>query len=341
MTDMRKNISSSLAAALARGLSPLVLTTMLLFAGCVLPREKLHVNVRDQDGRPIKGAAVSVYQRRPVSMLNFWSDGWDHSTAETDAQGKATVSFSAITRHFKWLVVAEGYHCDGETTRDYFAATNNVTGYDYTITQHELTRNVTLWKIRNPQPMYGYRNPTGTSVFMPKETNGRWGFDMQKCDWVVPFGKGDVVDFYVVRKIVETDAFTDYSGYIEIPDQGGVYKRKKNASQSFPSAYEADVKAEYLTKMPFHYRFAADGKQLLDESFANEDEYLVLKTRVRRDKDGKVSSVNYSKIIGEFGVAEGLFFKEMVFNPTPNDNNLERDWEASAKIPRGNDYTHP
>ncbi len=340
MTDMRKNIPSPLAAALARGLSPLVLTTMLLFAGCVLPREKLHVNVRDQDGRPIKGAAVSVYQRRPVSMLNFWSDGWDHSTAETDAQGEATVSFNARTSHFEWSVAAEGYHFAMETTSESLSVTNNVEGNDYTITEHELSRSVTLWKKRNPKPMYGYTNPLGTAVEVP-DGDGRWGFDLQKCDWVAPLGRGKVADFYITCKSEITDSYRDYTGYIEIPNQGGAYKGKKNDSTIFPSVYEADLKANYLSRLPYHYRFDSHDKQIIDESIIKEDEYLVLKTRVQHDKDGHVISANYSKILGEFGVGGFLLFQEIVFNPTPNDNNLERDWKASAVGPHGTGYTHP
>lgn len=309
--------------------------SLLLFAS-----EKLHVTIKDQDGNPIQGAKVTVFQKNPGGMLSFWHDAYDAYGAATDAQGKATVSFNARSRLFEWSVAAEGYHFAMETTSESLSVTNNVEGNDYTITEHELSRSVTLWKKRNPKPMYGYTNPLGTAVEVP-DGDGRWGFDLQKCDWVAPLGRGKVADFYITCKSEITDSYRDYTGYIEIPNQGGAYKGKKNDSTIFPSVYEADLKANYLSRLPYHYRFDSHDKQIIDESIIKEDEYLVLKTRVQHDKDGHVISANYSKILGEFGVGGFLLFQEIVFNPTPNDNNLERDWKASAVGPHGTGYTHP
>ena len=54
-----------------------------------------------------------------------------------------------------------------------------------------------------------------------------------------------------------------------------------------------------------------------------DDEYLVLRTRVKKDTQGVIVSANYSKIYGMFAIDRILYFRESFFNPTPNDPNLE------------------
>jgi hypothetical protein len=59
-----------------------------------------------------------------------------------------------------------------------------------------------------------------------------------------------------------------------------------------------------------------------------EDIGLFLRTRVRRDGEGKIVSANYAKVIGDFRVSTpgpGGFSLTYYFNPTPNDRNLEFD----------------
>ena len=52
-----------------------------------------------------------------------------------------------------------------------------------------------------------------------------------------------------------------------------------------------------------------------------------LRTRVRLDKDGRVISANYAKVIGDFclDAARSSFSFSYYFNPYPDDRNLEFD----------------
>ena len=54
-----------------------------------------------------------------------------------------------------------------------------------------------------------------------------------------------------------------------------------------------------------------------------KDEYLVFRTRVVRDKDGKIISANYGKIYGRMDAFRHFGYTCCFFNPVPNDTGLE------------------
>ena len=64
---------------------------------------------------------------------------------------------------------------------------------------------------------------------------------------------------------------------------------------------------------------------LMEGPVVAQDEYMVIRSRVKYDEKGNIISANYSKIIGPGGFAGCANFMELVFNPRPNDTNLEFD----------------
>jgi hypothetical protein len=61
----------------------------------------------------------------------------------------------------------------------------------------------------------------------------------------------------------------------------------------------------------------------------NGNEYMVIRSRVKCDEQGNIISANYSKILGPAGFAGLINLEESVFNPRPNDTNLEFDPERN------------
>jgi hypothetical protein len=59
------------------------------------------------------------------------------------------------------------------------------------------------------------------------------------------------------------------------------------------------------------------------------DEYMVIRTRVVRNEKGEVISANYAKILGPLNFTVQVVLGESVFNPVPNDTNLEFDPERN------------
>ena len=61
----------------------------------------------------------------------------------------------------------------------------------------------------------------------------------------------------------------------------------------------------------------------------DKNSHIVLRTRVKYDDNGNMISANYSRILGEFSVLPSVSVAESIFNPVPNDTNLEFDPERN------------
>lgn len=166
------------------------------------------------------------------------------------------------------------------------------------------------------------------SVVDVPRTNVWVGFDMKKCAFVHPFGDGEVSDF---EAKVAWDGFPASSSQvcraeIRFPTKsaGGFYF--KNISESrFSGPMRVDqtrpfdvqtlaivdrMGDPYLTRKPFPAGIS-----------------LVSRTRCKTDPSGNVLSANYGSIrnvdIGTSRRGVATLFISYVFNPTPNDTNLE------------------
>lgn len=191
---------------------------------------------------------------------------------------------------------------------------------------------VVLRKIRNPIPMYA------TSVYkhsIPSEAH--MGFDCEKQDWVVPHGKGAVADFLVRFSPVDTSGY-DRACRLELlptDPEGGFIRKRKISDSAFVSEYEAPL-GGYSAVCVFRENELKFYEP--NPSDLSEEDYLIFKSRIVRDKDGKVVSANYGKIYGKLDYrfsrdlklgAVGFVY---YFNPTPNDRNLEFDTDMTKNL---------
>ena len=58
-----------------------------------------------------------------------------------------------------------------------------------------------------------------------------------------------------------------------------------------------------------------------------------MRTRVKYDENGNMVSAYYSRILGEFWVMPFGSVSESIFNPVPNDTNLEFDRKRNLYKP--------
>ena len=204
-----------------------------------------------------------------------------------------------------------------------------------------------MYRKKNPQPMYAYTREMGVKSPV---ANGRYGFDLQCFDWLPPHGNGKVADFYYVRerpddardkkfaKRGESDFFLfkngepgyprlgDVIGRIEFDENCGAYVEKQTGCVSFPSTHHADINHKYLRSFPIMIRGNGGRAFWLEEGdVVNGGEYMVIRSRVKCDEHGNIVSANYSKILGSMGLTGRVSVEEAVFNPRPNDTNLEFD----------------
>ena len=193
--------------------------------------------------------------------------------------------------------------------------------------------------------MYAYGHPD--RIYLPTKkdrttivTNGleitRYkpvDFDMKEClevisvpdyDYDIHGPSGDVSDFHIERFSVTTNGVHTRYGWIEFAPGCGAYKRHTRDDPSFPTTYEADTNETFLTRIPFEYS-SVSGQVVYAKNVLEGHEYMVLKTRVTTNEVGEVTSCNYSKILGPLRTWDRLYFRSLIFNPRPNDPNLEFD----------------
>ena len=321
----------------------------LASTGCA--SERLYVNVIDQEGNPISNATVHVgFTAGHVVFAEGKSCDYKGRTGK---DGKAVVRFNGGSSDVYWSVKAEGYY-PSEFRKEAFkieVIPIPPIFYKVNMLEHEKHCEITLYRKKNPQPMYAYSRQM--EVETPIE-NGRYGFDLQHFDWLPPLGNGKTADFYYVRKRKdvgrvkrlisqndehrirvfrsdEPDApqFGDVIGCIEFEAGGGAYVRMQTGNENFPATHCADLAANYSTSIPIKI-CENNGKLWLQEGpVITESEYMVIRSRVKYDEHGNVISANYSKIIGPWGVGSLMCPYETVFNPRPNDINLEFDPERN------------
>lgn len=191
------------------------------------------------------------------------------------------------------------------------------------------TRTVVLKKIKNPtvmSPMKG-ENRRG----YPED--GVWaGYDLEKHDWVAPIGNGVCEDMkirFVTQKFSDVDfARTMDVSFADIP-YGGAYRMDTDNFSEFKTVYSANTNAAYLST--YKYEFKHEGRNLVRNELA-QGEYLVFRTRTRVNPDGSLKSAHYGVIMGNWKFFEpyGMGIGRTLFNPMPNDTNLE-DAETAGR----------
>ena len=305
----------------------MVSTFVACIAFAVCASERFHVTVMDNDGVPVANAVVGL--GFSVGHIVFApGKSYDYET-RTDSQGKAEICFNGKSSQFGWDVKADGYYRSGPHDETLKVEVTQIPPMFYTVKmlEHEKVRKVTLWKKINPQPMYSYRlsNAFAGNPRVPVKC-GRYGFDLKLGDWLTPLGKGEVADFYYVRNI-EEEAMEDGSvAWLEFDTGCGAYFGKQTGCKEFPSTYCANTNAVFKSRLPFMFvKQDSDDKCIDWRAIAADDEYMVLRTRVKLDLYGNVAEANYSKILGPFRFSRFVKTPCVVFNHRVNDPNLESD----------------
>ena len=334
-----------------------IMVSFLLLANLGCASERLYVRVVDDEGKPVPNAAVKV----GFSTSNVLFGGGHRSRASsggnaearTDTNGNAVVKFNCQSSDFGWHVEAAGYY-RSEPHREHFKGEDVIIPPAFgfvKLHEHERHGEAVLYRKKNPQPMYAYTRDVNVKSPI---ANGRYGFDLEIFDWLPPHGKGKVADFYYVRERPDATNMTkrvryDKSGYyqfksgesgypklgeivgrIEFEENCGAYIEKQTGCESFPSTHCADVRRKFVRSIPITIIFCDEFHVWVYESpVINGNEYMVIRSRVKHDEHGNIVSANYSKIIGPWGIGPSMCPYETVFNPRPNDTNLEFDPERN------------
>ena len=313
--------------------------------GCA--SERLYVKVSDDNGLPVTNATVSI--EFSSGHVVFSNGSPKNYKAKTDSNGNAIVKFDCTTSDIWWHVEADGYY-RSETRKEYFKGENVLVppafGF-WKLHEHEKRAELILYPKKNPQPMFAYSQQKGVASPL---ANGRYGFDLEVFDWLPPLGKGKVADFYYVRQRKDEESVSrlieerkkyrifvfrsdmegvpqlgDVVGYIEFDKGCGGYVDQQTGNENFPTTYQANESAKYLPLVPIRICENNGRHWLMEGPVITKNQYMVIRSRVKFDDKGNMISANYSKILGPWRIGPLMSPNEIVFNPRPNDTNLEFD----------------
>jgi hypothetical protein len=195
-----------------------------------------------------------------------------------------------------------------------------------------MTNTVVLKRIVNPVAMYAFDYMAGHAL-IPKVSEPL-GFDLMAGDWIPPYGDGKVPDFDVTYlRDGEGREYSNLELILSTRDPfAGFVKIKSDNYSAFKSPHHADKNAVYEREIRFSFKkqpYGKGGHRYVDGQMT-ADECIILRTRTRLDRDGRLAGAHYGKIYGPmyFGVARnapGSVKMLHYFNPTENDTNLEYD----------------
>lgn len=284
---------------------------------------EVRFRVVDDAGLIVSNAVISTNtQRDRLANLGHADSPQRKIIAITDTNGCARIEFPCYSGEFSSYVSAMGFYPEHKKNLRFNYARDSV--FFAHLLEHEKHLSFTMRKKLNPIPCFGYG--AGEDFPFPLK-NGRFGFDMEKGDWTVPHGKGEVADFILRRE--ESNGV--YRAVLEFEGPfNGAYKQKQESSTSFKSTYRADTNHVYAQTMDIWTKKRM-GKETVRSQFVSDEEYLVIRSRSVVDADGNLKSCNYSKIYGGITAYRYFQFMTMVFNPKKNDANLEFDTQRNLR----------
>ena len=304
----------------------LAMMPCVLFAGRLKPEveramaygaeAKICLKVHDDLEQPVSNASVAVVfdmMPRPHSVYG-----------KTDTNGVFVVTGKTNGNKVRFLVGKDGYYgSEKEFSYVPMHAEHDVKDGKWQPYGTEVT--VVLREMRHPQQMISF----GKWIDVP-QTNTWVGVDLMRRDLVKPFGSGEVAD---VEVWAEWDGLPPWkSGYCLAnvrfagPLSGGYYVDNVSDSKC-PYPYTADKTVAFDEKQIRIVNRNGEPPNLSSTRVPfRHASSLVVRSRCVADEDGVIKSASYGRI-NDFEVGPGKGFVAIrissVFNPVPNDTNLE------------------
>lgn len=284
--------------------------------------------VVDDEGSPVSNATAHIWFRsygRPQDEA-----GW---VAKTDTNGLFEAEHRLNEKFSVGIDKVGYYHTHDEINYFEMSAEKrlSIVKDDKWQPYGEL-RTVILKRIRKPVRLLS----SGNLQYYKYPPLGRWvGFDLCKRDWAPPYGNGEFSDAEIrFEKNITED------GYVKTMEVtftnnpfAGAYEVAVDSFSDLKSVYRANTNA--LFSGVFKYTFKR-GKGGPERNELEEGRYLVFRSRTKVDRDGVLLSAHYGIIFGDWRFFEkgGMAVERLLFNPTPNDTNLE-DAETARRSQLG------
>lgn len=304
--------------------SIIIITSCNGCAFATLPASKFTVHVTDMEtGLPITHAVIKTGFEHKYDPWGGGKNIVDRRKERVDKEGMVVFSGKDIGGSFGAAIRAEGYYQDwaGLERRKKNLVLNRWEPWNPTF-------EVQMRPKKNPVPMVHKK------VFRikPPENGKSIGFDLEKADWVSPYGKGITSDFifnvslsespkkgakYTLSFSNETDGIQEY-----LPPE-------EFSSSEFKWPYEAPL-ASYEQSMSRFAYYMFPNPDLPGTDLKSPINYI-FRVRSRELEDGTISGA-YGFIKGEIQVEkENALYFTYWFNPIPNERSLEYSGENLLK----------
>lgn len=191
-----------------------------------------------------------------------------------------------------------------------------------------MTREIVLRPIKKPAAV---KVPVGN--WRIADATNQWiGFDIEKYDFVKPHGKGMIADMDV-RIDWDGRRWPNSTGmevYIRFPEKyaGGYYQDRVMGSD-FKDSYFALTNATYMKEFSFFEHPIRDARgdiERFEKKTFDLTKVLIVRSRCVLDENGRLKEARYCQISNfRFSCDDGggCIMFQPIFNPTPNDTNLE------------------
>ena len=290
---------------------------------------KMELRIEDDGGSVVADADVSVFMGMNFREHGYWIKGRTDTNGVFNVEGKTCGDAIAI-------YVSKRGHYDSTMRLSFVTMGAEREVIDGKWQPYGTRYSMILRRILNPQAI-----EIGCGEFVLTKHLNRWvSFDMQKHDFVYPFGTGETADFDVR---IEWDGkwLPDYTGMgisirFTVP-YSGYYELPKDKLSRFKGPYAADKEKTFCQTANFYEKVVSPTERIrhhLDESKA-----WVVRSRCKIDEYGNLISANYSVVYNIRFCGEpdgrGGFRITGAFNPTPNDMNLEPKNKTNDEQKRG------
>ena len=308
---------------------------MRIFVLCLLTLTtmRLLASVNEDAYLALRNGAIGKYTYRVVddegsAVANVQAHVWFKSygrpqdkadwIVETDTNGMFTVEHRFNEKFSVWFYKEGYYRSDDEIN---YLVMEQLPVKNGQWQPFGRVKNIVLKPIKAPVDVGSFGR---CSRLIP--VYDEWiGFDLECQEWMPPFGNGKCPDVLLRFGKSLVHRQTDYKMTMEVcftnNPYAGFYKMKEDAWSERKTVYHADMGAVFLpTEMYIQERHPNVAK--VDTRLDN-DSYLVFRTRTRIDAEGNLVSAHYGIIRGRWSFFETMLCGGCLFNPTPNDTNLE------------------
>jgi len=315
---MRMNVIGLMAAvsilpcvAIARQLKPEVLKAMHNGA-----MAEIHLKVLDNSGMPVSNASVRAVMDMTTGEYSLFG--------KTDTNGVYVVRGKTNGNYIEFLVGKDGYYGSRKRmTYVQMRAEHDV--IDGKWQPYGAVDKIILRDIRNPIEMskelfWKFKYTVAINTWI--------GYDIKENDFVEPYGNGKVSDFevYIDWNGDWLPAYRGMAVKIRFTEPfGGYYTCDINTDSEFKGPYAASPDSIFVDRAEFSERVLDNGNRV--QKHFDVGKCWVVRSRCKVSSDGKLVSANYSVIYDIVFTCKkggrGGFCITGVFNPTPNDTNLE------------------